>query len=169
MKVLSTLLVFVLAAACSPRAEPADSIPRPPGDLETVSGVVRVVGSAPANTQVVLETSEGGQTRLVGALRDEMAQLAGIEVSVSGHAAASPDPLVDTEIEVVSYEIGMVNGRGVTLGEIVQVENRDAQLRTPEGDIIFLTGIPNEFRVGQKVWVQGPSTLVVQSFGVLRR
>lgn len=168
-KVASALVALAFLAACSPRLEPADSVPRPADVMETASGVVRVVGSAPVNTQVVLESSDGRRLRLVGDFRDELSRLAGITVSVSGRGAAATDPLADWEIEVASYEIGMVEGRGVMVGEIVQVERGEAQLRTGNGDIVLLTGIPNEFRVGQKVWVQGPATVVVQSFGVLRQ
>ena len=170
MKLLSTLfIVGLMIAACTPRPEPADTIPRGTGGLGELTGIVRVVGSAPVNQQVVLETAPGQRTRLVGQLRDELSQLAGLEISVSGRAAPSTDPLADAEIDVATYEIGMVDGRGVILGEIVQVEGREAQLRTAEGDVIYLSGIPNEFRAGQKVWVQGPATVVVQSFGVLRQ
>lgn len=169
MKLSSMLLIVgMMAAACTPRPEPADSIPRGAGGLAEVSGIVRVVGSAPVNQQVMLETGDGRRIRLAGALRGELSRLAGLEVSVSGSRASATDPLADAEIDVAAYEIGMVDGRGVMVGEIIQLQGREAQLRTAEGDLILLTGIPNEFRVGQKVWVQGPAAVTVQSFGVLR-
>jgi hypothetical protein len=169
MKRSSSLLLAMLLVACSPRVEPADSIAAAPGDLQTVSGVIRVVGSAPVNVQVMLDPGEGRQIRLVGALRDELERLAGMDVTVSGRVTASADPMADRQIEVASYDIGLVDGRSVVVGEIIQISAGEAQLRTPAGDVLYLRGIPNEFRVGQKVWVQGPATLVVQSFGVLRQ
>lgn len=168
MKRFSSLLLAILVAGCSPRVQPADSISAAPGDPETVSGVIRVVGSAPVNVQVMLDTGEGRQVRLVGDLRSELERLAGINVTVSGRATPTPDPMADRQIDVASYEVGMVEGRSVVVGEIVQISAGEAQLRTADGGILYLRGIPNEFRVGQKVWVQGPATVVVQSFGVLR-
>src|SRR5690606_4899817 len=123
----------------------------------------------PVNVQVMLDPGDARQIRLVGTLREELQRLAGMNVTVSGRAAPSTDPMADRQIEVATYEIGMVQGRSVVVGEVIQISDSGAQLRTSSGDILFLTGIPNEFRVGQKVWVQGPSTLVVQSFGVLRQ
>lgn len=169
MKRFTPILLAVLLTACSPRPEPVDSIAAVPGDSESVPGVIRVVGSAPVNVQVMLDPGTGRQIRLTGALRDELARLAGISVTVTGRSAPSSDPMAEREIDVASYEIGLVDGRSVVVGEIIEISGREAQLRTSSGDILFLTGIPNEFRVGQKVWVQGPSTLVVQSFGVLRQ
>ena len=155
--------------ACAPQPEPGDSVPSPAdGALEAVSGVVRIVGSAPVNVQVVLQAASGRAFRLTGPLRPELEKLSGIEVTVTGRVSPSPDPMVDRELEATSYEIGMVNGRGVIVGEIVRVARPEATLRTEDGREIYLQSIPTEFTEGQKVWIQGPESVVVQSYGVLR-
>jgi hypothetical protein len=61
-----------------------------------------------------------------------------------------------------------VNGRPVVVGEIVTISGGTAQLRTEAGEQIELRGVPESFRVGQRVWVQGPQSLTVQSYGLIR-
>lgn len=166
---IASTVVFIALAGCSPQPEPGDSIPMAPlGEVQTIHGMVRIVGSAPVNVQIVLQPESGGAVRLTGPLRGELERLAGVEVSVMGRLSPSPDPLVDQEMEATAYEIRSVNGRGVVVGEVVQVTPEEATLRTADGAEIYLRGVPAEFQPGQKVWVQGPETLVVQSYGVLR-
>jgi hypothetical protein len=163
------VLLGVALLACAPRTEPADSaaFAMRNGEVE-LTGVVQIVGSAPINVQVVLRTEEGRSVRLAGPLLDELRRLAGVEIRVVGELATAPDPLVEREIAVRSYGIVAVNGRPVVFGEIMEVAAGRARLRTTDGREIQLTGIPTDFRVGQKVWVQGPESVAVQSYGTVR-
>jgi hypothetical protein len=164
-------LGFLLLAACARTAEAPDSVPTPgPGAIvgDAIRGVVRIVGSAPVNVQVVLQPESGRAIRLVGPLRSELERLAGIEVSVRGAIAPSPDPIADRELNATSYDIVAVNGMPVVVGEVVEVDAGVARLRTAAGEVVVLASPPTGLRVGQKIWVQGPRSLVVQSFGVIR-
>jgi hypothetical protein len=155
--------------ACAPRTEPADTVALAPSGGETMlRGEVQIVGSAPVNVQVVLQRERGGAVRLIGPLAEELANLSGALVEVRGEVATSPDPLVDQQVSVTRYDVVSVNGRPVVLGEIIDVTGDRALLRTAGGEEIHVVGVPGGFRVGQKVWVQGPQSVLMQSYGTIR-
>jgi hypothetical protein len=106
--------------------------------------------------------------RLVGPLRDELSRLAGARVEVWGELTTSPDPMVDRQLAAGGYEVVSVNDRPVLFGELVEVGAGTARLRTTDGREVHLTGVPSNFRVGQKVWVQGPESVIVQTYGTVR-
>jgi hypothetical protein len=165
------MAIFVggLLLACAPRTEPADTVALAPSGGETVlRGEVQIVGSTPVNVQVVLQRERGGAVRLVGPLAEELANLSGAHVEVQGEVATSPDPLIDRQVTVTGYDVVSVNGRPVVLGEIVEVTGDRALLRTAGGEEIHVVGVPGSFRVGQKVWVQGPQSVLMQSYGTIR-
>jgi hypothetical protein len=169
-KMTIAIALVLMLAACAPAGEPPDSIPAPAAaGAERLEGTVRIVGSAPVNVQVVLQPEQGRAVRLVGPLATELEQLSGVEVSVTGRVERSSDPVTDRQIHASSYRILRVDGAPVVMGEIVSVTGGSARLRTEEGDEVLLSGVPASFRVGQKVWVQGPRTIAVQSFGTIRR
>jgi hypothetical protein len=56
----------------------------------------------------------------------------------------------------------------VVTGVVEQGPDGQLQLRTDDGRVVRLTGGAAHLRVGQKVWVQGPQTVQVQTFGVIR-
>lgn len=160
--------LLLVPLACTPQTERPDSIPAPSTGAAGTVGTIAIVGSAPVNVQVVLRSPNGESFRLVGALEPELQRLSGIQVAVEGQPEASPDPLVEQRIEVVDYEIISVDGEPVLTGEIIEIEGDRVLLRTRSGEEVYLTGAPAEFRVGQKVWVQGPSSVAVQSYGTIR-
>lgn len=133
-----------------------------------MTGVVRIVGSAPVNVQVVLQPEGGGSIRLTGPLRDELANLAGAQVAIRGELTPSPDPLADRELRASGYDILSVDGEPVLSGEIIDVNGDRARLRTASGEEFVLNVPASTFRVGQRVWVQGPQMVTVQSYGVMR-
>jgi hypothetical protein len=162
-------LLALTLLACAPRVEPGDSIPPPAGSLpQELTGTVRIVGSAPVNVQVVLRPPSGGDVRLTGPMRAELERLDGAEVAVRGTVRPSRDPLVTREVEVTGYGIVSVDGRPAVMGEVVAVEGGWVRLRADSGEEVYLAGAPSSFRVGQKVWVQGPRSVVVQSYGTIR-
>ncbi len=162
-------LTFALLGACAPAGDTPDPGPGPAsGAIERLVGTVRVVGSAPLNVQVVLQPEQGRSVRLTGPLVPELQRLAGAEVAVMGRVEPAPDPLVDRQVVASDYEILTVNGEPVVMGDIVSISDGWVRLRTPDGEEVFLSGAPAEFRVGQRVWVQGPRSIAVQSFGTLR-
>lgn len=137
--------------------------------VESHTGTIQVVGSPPVNVQVVLQPEAGPAMRVVGELANEIARLVSARVTVRGWVSPSPDPIVDREIEASGYEIVSVNGAPVIVGEVVSVDGGgNARLRTEDGAEVMVTGAPASFRVGQKVWVQGPRSVTVQSYGTLR-
>jgi hypothetical protein len=127
----------------------------------TIVGTVRVVGSAPVNVRVVLQRADGSATELAGSLKDELRALSGAEVAVRG--ALSGGTLTAT-----GYEIRAVDGAPVVMGVVEAVQDGTARLRTAGGEVVTIAGVPASFRVGQKVWVQGPKSIRVQSYGVIR-
>jgi hypothetical protein len=165
---LRLMLVLLAAmAACAPRLDPRDSPPSGPQEPSHV-GTVQIVGSAPVNVQVVLQPGDGAAIRLTGALVSELERLQGARVAVRGPTSPAPDPLVSRQVDVQWYEIISIDGRPVVLGEIIAVEGGVARLRTEDGSEVVLPGAPASFRVGQKVWVQGPQSITVQSYGTVR-
>jgi hypothetical protein len=168
MTAIAALLVLALLSGCSTRQEVADSAALPARDPEEITGIVRVVGSAPVNVQTVLQPPTGTGLRLIGPLAAELQRLAGIEVAVRGTISASPDPIVPRQLEAADYRIVAVDGRPAVMGEIISITGSSAVLRQADGAEVRLEAIPPGFRVGQKVWVQGPETLVVQTYGTIR-
>lgn len=173
MKRAILLISALVAASCAPRQpEPADSVPAPvaadaAGDR--VVGVVRVVGSAPVNVRVVVQPREGRDVRVVGPLQDELRQLGGAEVALRGPVEASSDPMSDRQIRAESYEILSIEGQPVVTGTVQARSGDWLVLRTPSGETVYLGGATTQLAPGQKVWVQGPRGVIVQSYGVLRR
>lgn len=126
-----------------------------------------MVGSAPMNTQLTLATTAGSY-RLTGDLAVELTEMVGLEVEVWGEAGSTPDPLAAGSIDVSRYRILDIDGRPVYVGEITRLSSRGATLRTDDGEEIVLSSVPDDFRVGQRVWVQGPEGIAVQTFGILK-
>lgn len=163
------LLPFLLVAACTtPPAEAPDSMPRAASAGERVTGTVRIVGSAPVNVRVVVQPAGGRAVGVTGPLREELERLDGAEVAVTGPRTSAPDPLLDGSMEVSSYEVLSVGGEPVVVGVVEAVTPDGARLRTADGELVHLTGDPSVFAAGQKVWVQGPRAVVVQSYGTIR-
>lgn len=154
------LLALLALASCTPaRPAPPAEAPSGRGDT-TVVGTVRVVGSAPVNVQVVVQDQAGHTTELTGPLVGEVRRLAGAVVAVTGRAEGR-------RLEISRYEIRSVDGQPVVMGVVEKIQDGYAYLRTPDGKLVYLAGGIQQLRVGQKVWAQGPSTLHVQSYGVI--
>jgi hypothetical protein len=170
MMVKSAIAVALLILfGCVPQAELPESAPAPAASgSDRVVGTVRIVGSAPVNVQVVLQPESGGPVRLVGPLLPELERLAGLEIAVSGRLERSSDPLTERQMQASGYQILRVNGEPAVWGEIVSLSGSWARLRTDSGEELMLSGAPSSFRVGQRVWVQGPQTIAVQTFGTIR-
>jgi len=155
---------LVLISCTPPQVEPADTLS---GAGDRHVGTVRVVGSAPVNVQVVLQPESGRAMRIAGPLASEIERLAGARVALRGRVEAAPDPMVPQQVMVDSYEIISVDGQPVTMGTVEGHVNNWTLLRTEAGELIYLAGPPEQFRRGQKVWIQGPSARIVQTYGVL--
>lgn len=158
MRGAALLLTFALAA-CAPRA----AAPSPGAEPapERMTGVVRVVGSEPVNVQVVVQEPSGRSVRVDGPLAAELRRLSGVEVEVWGRPAARQG------LEVAGYEVRSVDGAPVQVGGVERAPDGGLQLRTASG-VVRLAGGASALKPGQKVWVQGPATVQVQSFGVIR-
>lgn len=146
-------------AACAPVGA-SSSAPDAAQSGDSLTGTLRLVGSAPMNVRLVLE-GPAGNTAVAGPLAEELRRLAGAEVVLTGSRDGSA-------ITPTAYRVVSVNGQPATLGTVESVTGSYVQLRTAEGELVFLAGTTGQFRVGQKVWVQGPRAVVVQSFGTVR-
>src|SRR5690606_35618906 len=69
------------------------------GRVESHTGIIQIVGSAPVNVQIVLQPEARIAMRVVGDLEDEVANLGTARVTVRGRVSRSPDPIVEREIE----------------------------------------------------------------------
>jgi hypothetical protein len=163
------MILLALAAACAPQngangptPDAADGTVQQP----SVRGTVSVVGSAPVNVAVVVRDGENGDARIEGPLADEIGRLAGAEVEVTGERRS--DPMYGSALVASAYRVVSVGGAPVVLGVVERDPTGMLQLRTDDGTVVRLSGPTAGLRVGQKVWVQGPPSVEVRSFGVVR-
>jgi hypothetical protein len=147
------LLAAAALAACVP---PANG----PGGVETLRGRTAVVGSAPMNVQTALQAADGRSLTLTGPLVAELGRLSGAEVEVEGRVDGG-------EMEATAYRVVSVDGRPALVGTVEAVPGGGLQLRLDDGTAVRLGGGADALRPGQKVWVQGPSQVQVQTFGVI--
>jgi hypothetical protein len=152
------LMVVVLAACTRPASVP-------PADRgaqeERVIGVPASVGSAPMNVRTVVATEDRGSVYVTGPLAAEIRSLSGARVEVRGRRAA------DRTLVAIDYDVLSVNGRPVFMGVVERATDGTLHLRTRTG-IVGLQDAPAAFRPGMKVWVQGPGSVTVQTYGVIR-
>ncbi len=152
------VLLAATLMACTPPA--SNSSPQRAGGPPSVAGTVRVVGSAPMNVQVVVEDSVGRSTTVAGPLVAEIQRLSGAQVELRGRMDRGV-------LTATSYEIRAVNGAPVEMGVVQRATDGSLLLRKADGRTVSLMGATSQFRVGQKVWVQGPAAVRVQSYGVI--
>lgn len=170
---LFILLVGILASGCRTQAgDPAESRPggtgTAGGPMDRVEGVVRVVGSAPVDVHVVIETPDGSLVRVTGPLREEISRLSGALVRLVGREDPSEVPVTRRQVRAAEYEIVSINGEPVLEGTVEGKSAGWTILRTREGEQVYLASAPDEIKTGQRVWVQGPRSVIVQSYGVMR-
>ena len=154
------LIAVVLLSACTP---PNSQRPANVPDSQTVLiGVPRVVGSAPMNVQLVLQDERGRSTQITGPLAAEIQRLDGARVQVWGQ-------MVGQAFQPSGYQVLSVDGRPVEMGIVERAPDGGVQLRRADGQIVRLAGAASQLRVGQKVWIQGPTTTAVQvqTYGVI--
>ena len=158
MRVLVLLIVAsagCVAPAPAPRAATSSEQAR-----DSLAGTLRVVGSAPVNVRLVIQT-EAGTTTVGGPVAEELRRLGGAEVTLTGRSEGSA-------FVATGYRIRSIDGRAATLGTVEGAEGPYLRLRTTEGEIVYLVSAPEQLEPGQKVWVQGPRGVIVQSFGTVR-
>src|SRR5215217_3394230 len=146
---MRVLILLIVASAGCVAPSPAPSTVA--GDATaggSVAGTLRVVGSAPVNVRLVIQ-SAGGSAGVGGPLADELRRLAGAEVTLTGRREGGSFIASD-------YRVRSIDGRPVTLGTVEAAEGDYLRLRTTEGELVYLVAAPGELRPGQKVWVQGP-------------
>ncbi|HEX8453653.1 MAG TPA: hypothetical protein VF647_16245 [Longimicrobium sp.] len=153
------LMAAVLAACTRPASvPPADG----GAQEERVIGVPASVGSAPMNVRTVVAAEGGGSVYVTGPLAAEIRSLsAGARVEVRGRRAA------DRTLVASDYDVLSVNGRPVFVGVVERANDGALQLHTRTG-LVRLQDAPAAFRPGMKVWVQGPGSVTVQTYGVIR-
>jgi hypothetical protein len=162
------LLISFVMAACAPQNGETNSAPSRPGaavDTVAIRGAVSVVGSAPVSTAVVVRGANGESSRVAGPLAEEIGRLSGAEVEVVG--IREPDAMHGQAIHATGYEVRSVDGRSVITGVVERGPDGQLQLRAEDGTVVRLSG-GAQLRPGQKIWVQGPATVQVQSYGVIR-
>lgn len=149
-------LVLALAAlaACTPPAAARG------GEPERLAGRVAVLGSAPVNVRLALQTADGRSVYLAGPAAAELRALAGAEVEVEGRMEGGA-------FQASGYRIRSVDGRPVLAGTVEAAPGGGLQLRLEDGSAVRLGGGADRLRAGQKVWIQGPTQVQVQTYGVI--
>jgi hypothetical protein len=160
MAALAGLVTACAAAGASPQGAAE-------GGAGRAEGIVRVVGSAPLDVQVVVQPDGAEAVRITGPLRDEIRRLSGARVVVHGDLERSEAPVASRQLQATDYEIVSINGQPVVVGTVQGRTGGWTVLRTRDGGTIYLSAVPESIRTGQTIWVQGQQSLVVQSFGVL--
>jgi hypothetical protein len=168
MRILILLLGVVMAGCAPQNGEPPNSAPSPQhaADTAVIRGTVAVVGSAPMNVVVLVQDANGESSRVEGPLREEIQRLAHAEVEVSG--IRQPDPMYGSSIRATDYSVRSVNGEPVVTGIVERAADGGMQLRLEDGRTVGLAAGAEQLRLGQKVWIQGPVTVQVRTFGVIR-
>lgn len=147
-------LLLAALAACTPPAAARG------GEPERLAGRVAVVGSAPADVRVTLRTADGRTVYVAGPAAAELRALAGTEVEVAGRAEGGV-------LQATGYRLVSVDGRPALVGTVEAAPGGGLQLRLEDGSAVRLGGGADRLRAGQKVWVQGPTQVQVQTFGVI--
>ncbi|HYR10652.1 MAG TPA: hypothetical protein VEQ60_22940 [Longimicrobium sp.] len=140
-------------AACTPPAAAR-------GGPERLAGRVAVLGSAPVNVRLALQTADGRSVYVTGPVLAELRALAGAEVEVEGRMEGGA-------FRASGYHIRSVDGRPVLEGTVEAAQGGGLQLRLRDGSAVRLGGGADRLRAGQKVWVQGPTQVQVQTYGVI--
>ena len=153
-------LLLTVLMACTPPNSTGSATPAQAVQQNSVTGTVRVVGSAPVSIQTVVQDSAGRTVQIEGPLEPEIRRLSGAQVTLWGRS--SPGSLL-----VTAYDVRSVNGAPAQMGIVERAPDGGVQLRTADGQVVGLIGATGQFRVGQKVWVQGPAAVRVQSYGVI--
>ncbi len=156
---MRTLVLLALALAACTRPS---SVPPAGAQEERVIGVPASVGSAPMNVRVLLTPERGEGLYVTGPLAGEIRSLSGARIEVRGRRGPA------RTLEATDYDVLTVNGRPAVLGMVERGTNGGLQLRTREGRAIQLQSPPPDFRPGMKVWVQGPGSITVQSYGIVK-
>jgi hypothetical protein len=163
-EVMRVALVLAMAAlaGCTPPAAARGEEP------ERLTGRLAVVGSAPVNVRLSLQTADGRGVYVTGPAAAELRTLAGAEVEVEGRMEGGA-------FEARGYRIRSVDGRPVLSGTVEAAPGGGLQLRLEDGSAVRLGGGADRLRAGQKVWVQGPTQaqsqgstqVLVQTYGVI--
>lgn len=154
------VLAMAALAACTPTAAARG------GEPERLTGRLAVVGSAPVNVRLSLQTADGRSVYLTGPAAAELRTLAGVEVEVEGRMEGGA-------FEARGYRIRSVDGRPVLWGTVEAAPGGGLQLRLQDGSAVRLGGGADRLRAGQKVWVKGPTQaqgsrqVLVQTYGVI--
>ncbi len=161
------LALVLAAAACGAnrasedRRGEADAAAR-----DTVTGMVRQVGSTPFARTVV--EGEATSATVVGPLAGELTRLVGARVRVAGPAAEGEFP--GPAIRVESYEVLSVDGDEPLVGILRHEAGTGYRIETAEGDAVPLRAVSSSLgaAAGGKVWVVVDETGGVLRYGVLR-
>ncbi|MCC6316960.1 MAG: hypothetical protein IT361_04640 [Gemmatimonadaceae bacterium] len=156
------LLAVLLAGACS-RSRASG-----PALADTARGTIEVVGSEPATVTLVQDAE---RLQLVGAGRDVLASLGGIEIVVAGtrRAAAGPALPAPATFEVASFIVRAVGGVSAHDGLV----RRDAGtwvIDLRDGGRVATPHLPETLRiVGARVYLVGPLDRPPQGYGLVHR
>ena len=158
--------ILITQAGCRHRPETS---PATQAATSTVVGTVTNLGSDPLS-QVVVRPDSGVPVAIVGRLREEIRQLVGLTVRVTG-AHVRGQPPVASAVDVRDYTILSLNGTPVHVGTL---QSRSGKLYLDGTESLVLVAPSEELTqvVGSIVWIAGQvdgRSLRVEAYGVIRR
>jgi hypothetical protein len=154
------LLLLVLALAACARGSAAPAGGGAAAGADTLRGTLRITGSEPGVTFVVVDAS--GRTTALDGDRVLLERLAGVEVAVEGDAVA------DAPFRVARVAVRAVEGVAAVDGVLAREGGRDV-LVLADGTRRVVARLPEPLRgrTGARVWLAGPLDSDIDSFGVI--
>lgn len=150
------------AATKTPPSPPATSVtPATPTRVDSVRGVVSVVGTSFEKRVMVAPAGGARRVEITGPLATTVGRMSGAEVSVAGTASG-------TQLEASRFIVRSVDGQPAIDGTL-KTDAGALYIVTEGGDRTRITAPPPALvgRDGARVWITGDPARGVQSFGFI--
>jgi hypothetical protein len=133
---------------------------------DTVRGIVKIIGAAPATQVVLVSPSAHAVITLSGMGTDDLRPLAGLDILIRGIKVSERDVVVN------GFVVRMADGNPAWDGRL-ELSGGEYQLRLTDGSgLKHVAQLPSALRdeTGTRVWISmKPGSAAPQSFGVIER
>ena len=135
---------------------------RPAAGMDTVRGIIRVVGNA-ADEQVIVRPNDGAAVTLLGSQSAVLGRLSGVDVWISGKRDGAKRMTVDR------FLVRSVDGVPAIDGTLIARDGGYAIVTTADHAEHPIVNPPAALRshVGARVWVTGALETGAVTFGVI--
>lgn len=170
----TTGLLALAALGCTRPAQDAGAtttVAATMATADTLRGIVRVVGAAPA-TAVVLSGPSGDAVSVGGRAAAALRRLTGLEVVVTGRRTGARDPMAGPRgLPVFEADRFAVRASdGIAAHDGVLLRQRDRwELLLDDGRRVPIAALPPSLasRVGKRVWLAGSLEGTPVSYGII--